>query len=66
MVFGGESAGGWGAINYLDEFAEQLQKYNIKVLGLFDSPLLFDVDPMFPTHGNSHSKDMSIAFKSYN
>lgn len=65
LVFGGVSAGGWGAMNYLDNYAKQLKKYNIRVLGLLDAPLYMDVEPMYPKHGNGLSKDMSIGFQSF-
>lgn len=48
VVFGGFSAGGIGSMVHLDAVAELLEPMGLKVLGLHDSPLHLDLEPVYP------------------
>lgn len=48
VVFGGYSAGGIGSMVHLDQVAEILQPMGLNVLGLHDSPLHLDLEPLYP------------------
>jgi len=48
VVFGGFSAGAIGSMVHLDKVAERLEFLGLNVLGLHDSPLHIDVEPLYP------------------
>ena len=49
VLFGGHSAGARGAMVHLDKVAERLKEQKgLTVLGILDSPLYLDLDPLFP------------------
>jgi len=47
LIFGGNSAGGRGAMVHLDNIAASLP--DIEVVGLLDSPLYLDIAPLYET-----------------
>lgn len=49
VVFGGYGkAGAIGSMVHLDKVAERLESLGLNVLGLHDSPLDIDVEPLYP------------------
>lgn len=65
VVFGGSSAGGRGAMTHLDQVAKKLSEANVKTLGLLDSPLYLDLDPLDPTKGKGLNQLMESAYHNF-
>jgi len=68
VVFGGTSAGGAAAMNHIDSVAAKLKQHNVKVLGLFDAPMYFEMDTFNPQNQKViglHER-FKIAFNNYN
>lgn len=49
VIFGGVSIGAVGAMTNIDHVAATLKRYNAQVLGYLDSPLYFDMEPLYPS-----------------
>ena len=47
VIFGGNSAGGRGAMVHLDQIANLLKNYGIRVLGVLDSVAWLDYYPLY-------------------